>query len=215
MRDLPLFPLDTVLFPHMPIHLHIFELRYQLMINKCIEEKHPFGVVLIRRGNEVGGEKVEPYPIGTTAVITQVEKLAGGRMNIVAVGDDRFNVTELVYDEPYLTAKVECLPLQEPVTLDVARRAHHLRPLVEKYLGQVALANRDEVDVSQIPLPDDPLLLFYLSSTLLQLPALEKQPLLAAETAADMLAKLIRLYRRETALMDQLYRRIPIRPEWN
>ena len=53
---LPLFPLNMVLFPGLPISLHIFEERYRLMIARCIEQNGPFGVVLIREGREVGGD---------------------------------------------------------------------------------------------------------------------------------------------------------------
>ena len=55
--DLPLFPLSTVLFPGMVLPLHIFEDRYKLMINRCLEEERPFGVLLIRRGVEVAFSK--------------------------------------------------------------------------------------------------------------------------------------------------------------
>ena len=52
-QKLPLFPLNTVLFPGAPIQLHIFEERYRLMIGRCLEQSSPFGVVLIRSGSEV------------------------------------------------------------------------------------------------------------------------------------------------------------------
>ncbi|HSG18664.1 MAG TPA: LON peptidase substrate-binding domain-containing protein, partial [Anaerolineae bacterium] len=50
MFELPIFPLNTVLFPGMPLSLHIFEDRYKLMIGKCLQERRAFGVVLIRQG---------------------------------------------------------------------------------------------------------------------------------------------------------------------
>ena len=53
-RELPLFPLNTVLFPGMALPLHIFEERYKLMIKQRLQEEGTFGVVLIREGNEVG-----------------------------------------------------------------------------------------------------------------------------------------------------------------
>ena len=82
MYELPLFPLNTVLFPGMPIKLHIFEERYKLMISRCYTEGQPFGVALIKSGNEVG-RKAEPFLVGCTAVITELEPLPDGRMNIV------------------------------------------------------------------------------------------------------------------------------------
>ena len=53
--QLDLFPLHTVLFPHMRLPLHVFEPRYRVMIRACIDEERPFGVALIRSGDEVGG----------------------------------------------------------------------------------------------------------------------------------------------------------------
>lgn len=50
---LPLFPLNTVLFPGAMIQLHVFEERYRLMVGRCIEQRSPFGVVLLRSGSEV------------------------------------------------------------------------------------------------------------------------------------------------------------------
>ena len=64
--ELPLFPLDVVLFPGEELPLHIFEPRYRLMINECYEQKRPFGVVLVRPDSE--HLKEEPYSVGTMAV---------------------------------------------------------------------------------------------------------------------------------------------------
>ena len=58
--ELPLFPLNTVLFPGQMLPLHIFEDRYRLMIRRCLAEDLPFGVVLIKRGAEIGAE-AEPH----------------------------------------------------------------------------------------------------------------------------------------------------------
>ena len=106
MFELPLFPLNTVLFPGMPINLHIFEPRYKLMIEQCIQNDEPFGVVLIHKGTEASGPLAEPHPIGCTAQITQVERLDDGRMNILAVGGERFQIRSLNLFEPYLVGTV-------------------------------------------------------------------------------------------------------------
>ena len=92
MNALPLFPLNTVLFPGMPLGLYIFEERYKLMMAQCLQEEQPFGVVLIAQGKEAMGPAAEPHPVGCTAVITEVQKLNDGRMNIVAVGQERFHI---------------------------------------------------------------------------------------------------------------------------
>src|SRR5687767_13844296 len=103
MTELPLFPLNTVLFPAMPLKLHIFEERYKTMINECIDNNSPFGVLLIDTGADSGGPLAKPHLIGCTAHITRVQRLPFGRMNIMAVGRERFRVNALFQNKPYLS----------------------------------------------------------------------------------------------------------------
>ena len=112
---LDLFPLHTVLFPQMQLPLHIFEARYRVMIRACIDEERPFGVALIRSGEEVGGP-AEPHAVGTTARITRHEALPDGRMNIKAVGEERFRIDEMEQREPHLMASVtlDAMPVTDP-----------------------------------------------------------------------------------------------------
>ncbi len=105
---LPLFPLNTVLFPGAILPLHIFEERYKLMIARCIEERRPFGILLIRKGYEVG-DTAEPFDVGTTAHIARVDELEEGKMNLVCLGGKRFRTVRVVSEEPYLTGEVEFL----------------------------------------------------------------------------------------------------------
>ena len=112
MERLPLFLLKTVLFPGMTLPLHIFEERYKLMINRCVEQRAPFGVVLIRSGEEVGAT-AEPYDVGTIASITKLERLEDGRINLVASGERRFRIDRLDRSEPYLTGEVAILPSKD------------------------------------------------------------------------------------------------------
>ena len=104
-EELPLFPLHVVLYPEMPLPLHIFEPRYREMVMRCREEDTAFGVVLIRDGEEAGAPAV-PHAIGTTARIDQFEELPDGKMNVVVTGETRFHVLETFHQQPYLTARV-------------------------------------------------------------------------------------------------------------
>ena len=108
MVDIPLFPLNTVLFPGGTLPLHIFEERYKQMMSECIEQHAVFGVVLIKSGAEVGGP-AEPHDIGTTARISRVQELDGGRLNLVAVGVERFRILSILQSHPYMRADVEML----------------------------------------------------------------------------------------------------------
>ncbi len=123
--EIPLFPLNTVLFPGNTIPLHIFEERYKLMIGECIAEKRPFGVILIREGAEVGGP-AEPVEVGTTARIVEAQKLDDGKLNVTVLGEQRFRVLGVRRREPYLVGDVEILGLDEEddrTLSDLAARA--------------------------------------------------------------------------------------------
>ena len=106
--ELPLFPLNTVLFPHMPLGLHIFEDRYRSMMRDCREQGTTFGVLAIREGAEVGGRAL-PYTVGTLAQLRDVEELPDGRYNLLVVGASRFHVDSFVYDRPCSVGAVRCV----------------------------------------------------------------------------------------------------------
>ena len=106
--ELPLFPLNVVLFPGMVLPLHIFEERYRNMIRTCIEENSHFGVVLIQSGSEVG-DPADPVQIGTTTKILDTETLQTGSLNILTRGQARFEVVELLQTVPHLVGRVRML----------------------------------------------------------------------------------------------------------
>ena len=203
MFELPLFPLNSVLFPSTPIHLHIFEERYKRMIGQCIERRQPFGVALIRHGLEALGPAAEPHRIGCTAQIVHVQHLPQGRMNIVAMGEKRFRVLSLEKDAyPYLVGVVDEYPLQNPVPQEAEHLANALRQQVRRFIQGLVDANGGQFDLEQIP--NDPITLAYMSAALLQIPPHQKQELLALEQAADLLVSLQGIFRREIALLSAL-----------
>jgi len=96
---LPLFPLQVVLFPEIVLPLHIFEPRYREMTAECLERKKPFGVVL---AGDKGFAK-----IGCAAEIAEVTKrYDDGRLDIVTVGQRRFEVTRVDQERSFLRAEV-------------------------------------------------------------------------------------------------------------
>ena len=208
MYELPLFPLNTVLFPGAPISLHIFEPRYKLMIEQCLQTGEPFGIVLIRDGAEALSSLADPHPIGTTAQIAHVERLDDGRMNIVAIGVERFEIQDLDRDhKPYLVGTVETRPLdrhdESHILPHVGQR---LRPWVERYIDVLSTATEnEEFDTAQ--LPDEPTALAYLTAALLQIPADQKQDLLAMNQATDLLTDIHTICRREVALLNAIIER--------
>jgi Lon protease-like protein len=207
MIELPLFPLNTVLFPGMPLGLHIFEDRYKLMIGKCIQERQPFGVVLIKSGMEALGPVAEPHPVGCIAYVTQVQRLEQGRLNIGAMGHERFRILEVDDSLPYLVGQVEKYPLDEGQPEAINRAAGRLRPWVIRYLEAIPQDDEDEeLDLEQIS--KEPIPLAYLAATLLQIPPEEKQPLLATKNASTLLVELRAIYRREVALVKSMVEQV-------
>jgi Lon protease-like protein len=96
---LPIFPLELVLLPGVPLPLHIFEPRYKEMIAECLEQKKPFGVV---RASSDG-----VADIGCTAEIMSVtKKYDDGRMDILTRGVERFEVIQVNEDRSFLRAEI-------------------------------------------------------------------------------------------------------------
>jgi Lon protease-like protein len=131
--ELPLFPLHTVLCPGIALPLHIFEERYRRLIGQCLDREEPFGVVLIRKGREVG-----PVPevarVGTTAVIRQAARYPDGRLDIVTVGETRFRIDSIDPGrEPYLVGDVELL--DEPVGGTAERADEAARATGRRFLS--------------------------------------------------------------------------------
>lgn len=196
--DLGLFPLNTVLFPGMPLPLHIFEERYQLMISECVEKRQPFGVVLIRSGREAMGPSI-PHQIGTSAIITEVTELGDGRLNIVTVGYQRFRILSLSYDKPYLSGLVESLPPVDEETEEAFLQASLLRPQLEQYVELLGELTETRLELGDVP--EKPVLLAFLSAILLQVPRADKQSLLVTKTIPEMLARERLFLRREQDLL--------------
>ena len=92
-RDVPLFPLHTVLFPDGPLGLRIFEPRYLDMVSECLRNEQPFGVCLIQSGQEAG-EAARPHLTGTFARIVDWQRGDDGLLSISARGDKRFHVQD-------------------------------------------------------------------------------------------------------------------------
>jgi len=104
-----MFPLGAVLFPHLPLHLRVFEPRYAVMLRELLRSgSAEFGVVLIERGQEVGGGE-QRFGVGTVAEITDL-RAEDGMLLLAARGTRRIEVREWLPEEPYPRADVVDLP---------------------------------------------------------------------------------------------------------
>lgn len=195
MIELPLFPLkNVVLFPGMMLPLHIFEMRYREMIGECIDEKRQFGVVLINEGKEVGNGAV-PSKVGTAAAIRRVEKLPDGRMNIRAVGTQRFRILKLNHERNFLQGLVKPMPIVNGSTALAADLAHKVRPRVVEYIELLSAASQQKLRLDR--LPEDPSQLALMVAIALQINTADKQALLERAGVPEMLAYELHLLSRE------------------
>ena len=185
-EKLPIFPLQTVLFPGMSLPLHIFEPRYRLMVAHCIKRRAPFGVVLIPGIDETSIDD-EPVAsicrLGSTARIVRSDSLVDGRFFIDVRGETRFEIEEVFNDREYLTARVR--PVAEP---DIPANFHHevigeVASLFREYLAAAMVGTSRRI--SALQLPDEPSALSYAVAAALDVSADEKQRLLEAPTITE------------------------------
>ncbi len=137
---LPIFPLDLVLLPGVPLPLHIFEPRYREMIAECLEQKKPFGVV---RASSDGVAE-----IGCTAEIVSVtKKYDDGRMDILTRGVERFEVIELNQDRSFLQARISVVEDERHVpAADMATQAVRLYGEIAKLAGTESSGPDEQAD---------------------------------------------------------------------
>jgi Lon protease-like protein len=140
---LPLFPLNLVLFPGMPLALHIFEPRYRSMVEDCLANNEGFVVALSR---EEPGREDGACSWATLATIEQVVRFPDGRMNIKTLGQGRVRLLDRVDGAPYPRARVVAAP--DVGSLPGERALVSLRRTYREY---AALLGR----LAALPLPDD------------------------------------------------------------
>jgi len=197
--ELPLFPLNTVLFPGQVLPLHIFEDRYRLMIRRCLADDSSFGVALIQHGAEVG-DPAEPHSVGTVARIIESSHLPDGTMNIVTVGTERFRIRRLLRDQPYLRGEVEVFPMDEPAdSVALTDLTRHVREQVSRYIALIAKAAGLQIQVGEVP--EAPQQVGYLAAVAMQIDNAEKQRLLGSPSLSGILAAEKTLLSRENALL--------------
>lgn len=201
-NDLPLFPLNTVLFPQARLALQIFEARYREMIERCLRENLAFGVVLIKEGVEVGGDAT-PHAVGTLAHIVDVERLADGRMNIVVKGLERFKLLHQSRARSYLTGQIELLHDENEGTSEIGSAKEQAARLFEVYLTAVQSLSQSERNENEgdLDLPQDPVVLSYIIASILPINTRDKQMLLEIPTATVRLRREIPIIQREMQLL--------------
>lgn len=117
-QELPLFPLNTVLFPGGVMPLRIFETRYLDMVSVCLRADAGFGVVAIHQGSETGNQPISIHPVGTLARIVDFDAMEDGLLGITCLGVQRLRVVgHRVQSDQLLLGQIQWLaddPLQAP-----------------------------------------------------------------------------------------------------
>jgi len=211
--ELPLFPLNVVLFPGMVLPLHIFEPRYRQMITECRKEDKPFGVVLTRpEGRDVSlppsvppSLREDTYAVGTTAEIRELDELEDGRFILMAIGLQRFRILSrhpITKKRPYLSGLVEPYEDIPESPQKLASFAKQAQALFERYLGMLLeAAGKETMEVNLPTLPEE---LSYFIAYLLGAEDEQKQQLLELTSTLRRLHEEITFLRREVPFMRQM-----------
>ena len=183
-REIPIFPLNTVLFPGGVLPLKIFEQRHLEMTQTCLRDNAPFGACLIREGSEVGTPAV-PESIGCLASIVEWEMPQLGLFHLLARGRERFRIVHTrTAANGLISADVEPLPaVAAPLQVDAT-----CRRLLEQIIGKVG--------AERFPTPidlDDSDWVAYRLAEILPIDLAQKQSLLEMGDAMERFARLRRL----------------------
>jgi Lon protease-like protein len=202
-RDLPLFPLNTVLFPRQALPLHIFEPRYQELVTRCLRERIDFGVLLIKEGSEVGGG-ADPFMVGTSARIITVEELEDGCLDILAMGVARFRVLETRDDHPYMSGDIEILHDEMGDLARLPRLTQAAHRAYINYVAELSELMDEEERPAQIIAPNDPQVLSYTIASNLQISNSDQQALLEIETVQARLERELDLLESERGFLRRV-----------
>jgi Lon protease-like protein len=218
---LPYFPLHTVVFPHLPLPLHIFEERYRAMTRDILADDSPYGgrfvVSMIVNGQEAGGATATGRAVGTICEVRSAEQLDDGRWVLLAVGVDRALLADVDRSGAYATVRVDPLPEAtghvEPGLLGAVQAAlDGYMETVKRFVATAASVGREIPEITDVAasldevlkpihLPDDPAAASYAVGGVLQIELSRKQQLLELPDAGSRLRAELDLLRRESQLL--------------
>lgn len=216
--EIPIFPLNVVLFPGMQLPLHIFEPRYRLMVQRALDGgffdlDKAFGVALIVAGRE-GESETRPASVGCLAEMTQFTSLADGRFNLMCTGQRRFEIVSLREEDDYLIGQVEWLDDERGEAVnahDLSQEAQRTRNALGSYLAALAQnAGSLAPDLMQQAVPSSPEEFSMWAATLLPLSPIEKQPLLETTSTLQRLQREYSLLRRAEVIQRAYFKRIQL-----
>ena len=187
-----MFPLGSVLFPSLFLPLHVFEPRYRAMVHHLLSDgvEPEFGVVLIERGSEVGGDDVRTH-VGTLARIVEAAELPDGRWALATFGVRRIRVLEWLPDDPWPRAIVEHLD-DPPAGPDAADQWVAVQVQLRRVLGLASELGEAAVPAT-VELVDDPALGSFQAAAVAPLGPADQHELLRTVGVDERLARLLEL----------------------
>jgi uncharacterized protein len=200
LYNVPVFPLNTVLFPSMPLPLHIFEERYRSMVQDIRRGDKRFCVALISQGEEVGGD-AEPCQVACLAEVVHLQALDDGRYFLLAVGVERVRILSTGHNgKPYLTGNLEVWPdeaaqIESDLVEDASQLFSQYVDYITKLSGQ---------DAEKIPIPAEPELLSYVLAAGLEMESAARQRLLEMPGGRQRLESEVRMLRKELPMLRAL-----------
>jgi Lon protease-like protein len=192
VRELPLFPLPLVLFPGVPLPLHIFEERYQRMLADVRASNDLFGLSYF-----VPDSSVEDRPpvghVGCATEVVEAQALPLGRSNILTLGVVRYRITEYAErGEPYLVARVEFFEDEQGDPQVLRKRADEVTETFMRIARAMRTANDERGELPSLP-SDDPERLSFLVAAVVEMDAEAKQRLLELRSTSERLRRLYTL----------------------
>ncbi len=219
---LPLFPLHAVVFPHLPLPLHVFEPRYRAMARDLVAEDGPYGgrfaVAMITEGREAGDPNARTTPVGTICEVRTAEQLADGRWVLLAAGIARGALGRVDRTGEYAIVDVEPIPdvdgdLDPDLVPSVQAALDAYMDTVKRFVTATASVGHESQEIRSVAaslddvlkpihLPADPTAASYAVGGVLQIELSRKQHLLELPDAASRLRVELDLLRRESRLLD-------------
>ncbi|HEV3471530.1 MAG TPA: LON peptidase substrate-binding domain-containing protein [Pyrinomonadaceae bacterium] len=191
VRELPLFPLPVVLFPGVPLPLHVFEPRYRRLLADVRASNNLFG--LSHLDPNAGGDRPAVGHVGCAAEVIEVQPLPDGRSNILTVGVARYRVEGYVErGDPYLVARVEFFADEEDDPRALQKRASEVTEVFMRIARAMRTINDDRAALPELP-DSDPERLSFLVAAVMEMDAAAKQELLEMRSTAERLRRLYTL----------------------
>lgn len=189
IRELPLFPLPVVLFPGVPLPLHIFEPRYRQMLTDVREGNNLFGLSYFDVSSS-SEDKPLPGHIGCVAEVSEAQTLPDGRSNILTVGLIRYRAEDYVdRGDPYLVARVSFFEDDQEDRTVLDKGSHEVAEMFTRIARAVRLINDERANLPDIS-DTDPQRLSFLVAAAIEVDADVKQELLELRLTSERLRRL-------------------------